>query len=80
MVFRISYLSYLLLVGDEHYVNHSGTSLRVGSVGRLVTPGSTCGYSFEGTGDSDDEGTELEMEEDASSYRNVSLILYFVFS
>ncbi|XP_042052917.1 AMP deaminase-like isoform X1 [Salvia splendens] len=56
--------------GDEHYVNHSGTSLRVGSVGRLVTPGSTCGYSFEGTGDSDDEGTELEMEEDDSSYRN----------
>ncbi|XP_042052918.1 AMP deaminase-like isoform X2 [Salvia splendens] len=57
--------------GDEHYVNHSGTSLRVGSVGRLVTPGSTCGYSFEGTGDSDDEGTELEMEEDDSSYRNM---------
>ncbi|KAG6429664.1 hypothetical protein SASPL_107716 [Salvia splendens] len=56
--------------GDEHYVNHSGTSLRVGSVGRLVTPGSTCGYSFEGTGDSDDEGTELEMGENASSYQN----------
>ncbi|XP_042049067.1 probable AMP deaminase isoform X3 [Salvia splendens] len=57
--------------GDEHYVNHSGTSLRVGSVGRLVTPGSTCGYSFEGTGDSDDEGTELEMGENASSYQNI---------
>ncbi|KAL1550971.1 AMP deaminase [Salvia divinorum] len=56
--------------GDEQYVNHSGTSLRVGSVGRIVTPASTCGYAFEGTGDSDDEGTELEMGENVSSYRN----------
>lgn len=72
-------LSYLLLLGEEQYVNHSGTSMRVGSVGRLVTPGSACGYAFERTGDSDDEGTELEVGEDVSSYQNVNLILYFNF-
>ncbi|XP_057777088.1 AMP deaminase-like isoform X2 [Salvia miltiorrhiza] len=57
--------------GEEQYVNHSGTSMRVGSVGRLVTPGSACGYAFERTGDSDDEGTELEVEEDVLSYQNI---------
>lgn len=66
-------LTSLLLVGDEHSVPHSGTSMRVGSVGRLVAPGpgSACGYAFERTGDSEDEGTEFEVEEDVLSYQTV---------
>ncbi|KAH6756362.1 AMP deaminase [Perilla frutescens var. hirtella] len=56
--------------GEEPYVNHSGTSMRVGSAGRLVTPRSAGGYAFESTGDSDDDGTELEVEEDVLSYQN----------
>ncbi|KAK6160032.1 hypothetical protein DH2020_003413 [Rehmannia glutinosa] len=50
--------------GEEHYISHSGTTMRVGSVGRLVTPRSAGGYAFESTGDSDDEGTELSARED----------------
>lgn len=47
--------------------------MRVGSVGRLVAPGpgSACGYAFERTGDSEDEGTEFEVEEAVLSYQNV---------
>ncbi|XP_011086412.1 AMP deaminase [Sesamum indicum] len=57
--------------GEEHYIGHSGTSMRVGSAGRLVTPRSAGGYTFEGTGDSDDEETELPITEDHMlSYQN----------
>ncbi|KAL0385684.1 UNVERIFIED_CONTAM: AMP deaminase [Sesamum radiatum] len=50
--------------GEEQYMGHSGRSMRVGSAGRLVTPRSAGGYTFEGTGDSDDEETELPICED----------------
>lgn len=56
--------------GEEQYVNHAGTSMRVGSAGRLVTPRAAGGYAFESTGDSEDEGTELEVDEDILSYQN----------
>ncbi|KAL0421195.1 UNVERIFIED_CONTAM: AMP deaminase [Sesamum latifolium] len=57
--------------GEEQYMGHSGTSVRVGSAGRLVTPRSAGGYTFEGTGDSDDEETELPICEDHMlSYQN----------
>ncbi|CAA0834717.1 AMP deaminase [Striga hermonthica] len=49
--------------GEEHYMIHSGNTMRVGSVGRLVTPRSSGGYAFESTGDSDDEGAELSARE-----------------
>ncbi|KZV32253.1 putative AMP deaminase [Dorcoceras hygrometricum] len=56
---------------EELYVSHCGPILRVGSVGRLVTPRSTGGYAFESTGDSDDERTELSEREDHDlSYEN----------
>ncbi|XP_073059310.1 probable AMP deaminase isoform X2 [Primulina eburnea] len=56
---------------EELYVSHCGPILRVGSVGRLVTPRSTGGYAFESTGDSDDERTELSEREDPDlSYEN----------
>ncbi|GER32275.1 AMP deaminase [Striga asiatica] len=57
--------------GEEHYIIHSGNTMRVGSVGRLVTPRSSGGYAFESTGDSDDEGTELSARENhVLSYQN----------
>ncbi|KAI3467409.1 hypothetical protein Pfo_024072 [Paulownia fortunei] len=57
--------------GEEQYISHSGTTMRVGSAGRLTTPRSAGGYAFESTGDSDDEATELSAGEDhALSYQN----------
>ncbi|KAL0364092.1 UNVERIFIED_CONTAM: AMP deaminase [Sesamum angustifolium] len=57
--------------GEEQYMGHSGTSMRVGSAGRLVTPRSAGGYTFEDTGDSDDEEELLPITEDHMlSYQN----------
>lgn len=50
--------------------------MRVGSAVRLVTPRAAGGYAFESTGDSEDEGTELEVDEDVLSYQNVNSIFY----
>lgn len=63
-----------MCVGEELYVRHCGPILRVGSVGRLVTPRSTGDYAFQSTGDSDDERTELSEREDPDlSYENVKV-------
>ncbi|KAG5522369.1 hypothetical protein RHGRI_034524 [Rhododendron griersonianum] len=50
--------------GQDHYVNKSGSKIRVGSGGRLMTPRSSRGYAFDSTGDSDDEGTEVSTGQD----------------
>ncbi|KAL8035646.1 hypothetical protein ABFX02_12G111100 [Erythranthe guttata] len=50
--------------GEEKHASHSGTTMRVGSAGRLATPRSAGSYAFDSAGDSDDEGTELEAEDD----------------
>ncbi|XP_073035512.1 AMP deaminase-like isoform X2 [Primulina eburnea] len=56
---------------EELYVSHCGPMLRVGSVGRLVTPRLTGGYAFESTVDSEEERTELSEREDHDlSYEN----------
>ncbi|KAL6547165.1 hypothetical protein OROMI_022886 [Orobanche minor] len=58
--------------GEEQYIGHTDTIIRVGSACRLVTPKSEAGgYAFESTGDSDDEGTEFSAREDhVPSYQN----------
>lgn len=68
-----------MLFTEENYVSHSGTTMRVGSAGRLATPRSTGSYAFEIAGDSEDEGTEIASGEDhVLSYKNVKLILLFL--
>ncbi|KAG8366285.1 hypothetical protein BUALT_Bualt17G0060500 [Buddleja alternifolia] len=58
--------------GEEQYHSHSGATMRVGSAGRLATPRSAGDYTFQSTGESDDEETELETGEDhVLSYENV---------
>lgn len=44
--------------GDDQCVDHLGPQVMVGSVGRLVTPRSSTGYTVDSAGDSDDEETE----------------------
>ncbi|XP_071927073.1 probable AMP deaminase isoform X3 [Coffea arabica] len=44
--------------GDDQYVDHLGPQLMVGSIGRLVTPRSSAGYTVDSAGDSDEEETE----------------------
>lgn len=47
--------------------------MRVGSVGRLVTPRSSGGYAFESVEDSDEEGMELTIGEDTIyTYENIN--------
>lgn len=38
--------------------------MRMGSVGRIITPRSSGGYAYESVEDSDEEGTELATGED----------------
>lgn len=50
-----------------------GEKMRVGSVGRLVTPRSSGGYAFESVDDSDEEGMELTIGEDTIyTYENIN--------
>ncbi|XP_058194281.1 AMP deaminase-like isoform X2 [Rhododendron vialii] len=57
----------------DHYVNKSGSKIRVGSGGRLMTPRSSRGYAFDSTGDSDDEGTEVSTGQDILfTYENLN--------
>ncbi|KAI8528464.1 hypothetical protein RHMOL_Rhmol12G0150200 [Rhododendron molle] len=59
--------------GQDHYVNKSGSKIRVGSGGRLMTPRSSRGYAFDSTGDSDDEGTEVSTGQDVLfTYENLN--------
>ncbi|XP_058194280.1 probable AMP deaminase isoform X1 [Rhododendron vialii] len=59
--------------GQDHYVNKSGSKIRVGSGGRLMTPRSSRGYAFDSTGDSDDEGTEVSTGQDILfTYENLN--------
>ncbi|XP_047319879.1 probable AMP deaminase [Impatiens glandulifera] len=51
--------------GNVQHVS-SGSQIRVGSVGRLMTPKSSGGFAIGSTGDSDDEGTEVMTGEDVS--------------
>lgn len=50
--------------GEDRFHVHSGMVPRMASVGRLVTPRSSCGNAFDSAGDSDEEGTEFANEED----------------
>lgn len=53
-------------------MNKSGSKIRVGSGGRLMTPRSSCGYAFDSTGDSDDEDTEVSTGQDVLfTYENL---------
>lgn len=51
--------------GEDQYANKFAPQLRVGSVGRLITPRSSGGYAAESAVDSDDEGTHLATGEEA---------------
>lgn len=65
-------MSVFLLAGEDQYGNNFAPSLRIGSVGRLITPRSSCGLAVECGGDSDDEGINVAMaEETLVSYDNV---------
>jgi AMP deaminase len=50
--------------GDGQF-ERTGSKMRIGSVGRLVTPRSSAGYAYESVEDSDEERTELATEEDS---------------
>lgn len=56
---------FVLICAEEHLSrNHSASNVRVAPVGRLMTPRSLGGNGFDSAGDSDEEGTELEIGED----------------
>lgn len=50
--------------GSELALDRAASYRRVASVDRLVTPRSQSGTSFDIAGDSDDEGTELNGDDD----------------
>lgn len=56
--------SFLLWTGEDHSLNRPGSSSRLASVGRLITPRSPGGNAFGNAEDSDEEGTELANEDD----------------
>lgn len=59
--------------GEDQFVNNFAPPLRIGSVGRLITPRSSCGLAVEYAGDSDDEVINVAMaEETLISYDNDS--------
>lgn len=54
-------------------MNKSGSKIRVGSGGRLMTPRSSCGYAFDSTEYSDEEGTEVSTGQDVLlTYENLN--------
>ncbi|KAM7464557.1 hypothetical protein LguiA_032678 [Lonicera macranthoides] len=50
--------------GEGQFDKSSGSKMRMGSVGRVITPRSSGGYAYESVEDSDEEGTELATGED----------------
>ncbi|KAA8529476.1 hypothetical protein F0562_033725 [Nyssa sinensis] len=57
--------------GENQSASNSGSKIRMGSGGRVMTPRSSGGYAFESVGDSDEEGTELAPgEEILLTYEN----------
>lgn len=59
--------------GQDHSMNKSGSKIRVGSGGRLMTPRSSCGYAFDSTEYSDEEGTEVSTGQDVLlTYENLN--------
>ena len=71
------HFKYLIfsLAGDDQYVDHLGPQLMVGSIGRLVTPRSSAGYTVDSAGDSDEEETErTTMGATLLSYNKVRVV------
>ncbi|XVF02293.1 hypothetical protein REPUB_Repub04eG0163200 [Reevesia pubescens] len=50
--------------GENQTFSHGGSTTRLATYGRLMTPRSPGGNAFESAGDSDDEGTEVADEHD----------------
>lgn len=71
---RVFKFLFVLICAEEHHsASHSGHSVRVAPVGRLMTPRSLGGNAFDSAADSDDEGTELAAGEDTFfSYEGIN--------
>lgn len=64
MLGNASFISFILCEGEEKSINFSSSITRMVSHGRLVTPMSSGGNTFQGAVDSEEEGTELADEDD----------------
>ncbi|KAL5761882.1 hypothetical protein ACOSP7_018146 [Xanthoceras sorbifolium] len=66
-------------LGEDQSINLRGSSTRLASVARLLTPRSPGGNTFENAEDSDEEGTELANEDDIGfSYQNIGSSADFI--